>query len=135
MKSNSRDIQRALVIEDEPVIARVCHRVLTAEGYHVEIAVNGMVAKDMIGEQKYDLFLSDIRTPEMNGIEFYWYLKKKYPELANRVIFTTGDVLSDDVKAFMMKEPDVPLIPKPFAPDELRVVVRETLERIIAPAS
>ena len=135
MKSNGRDRQRALVIEDEPVIARVCHRVLTAEGYHVEIAVNGMVARDMIGEQKYDLFLSDIRTPEMNGIEFYWHLKKEYPELANRVIFTTGDVLSDDVKAFMMKEPDVPLIPKPFAPDELRVVVRETLERIIVPVS
>jgi len=135
MKSNSRDRPRALVIEDEPVIARVCHRVLTAEGYHVEIAVNGMVARDMIGEQKYDLFLSDIRTPEMNGIEFYWHLKKEYPELANRVILTTGDVLSDDVKAFMMKEPDVPLIPKPFAPDELRVVVRETLERITAPVS
>jgi len=135
MKSNSRDKQRALVIEDEPVIARVCHRVLTAEGYHVEIAVNGMVARDMIGEQKYDLFLSDIRTPEMNGIEFYWHLKKEYPELANRVIFTTGDVLSDDVKAFMMKEPDVPLIPKPFAPDELRVVVRETMQRIEVPVS
>ena len=71
----------------------------------------------------------------MNGIEFYWYLKKEYPELADRVIFTTGDVLSDDVKAFMMKEPDVPLLPKPFAPDELRTVVREALKRIAVPVS
>jgi two-component system NtrC family sensor kinase len=135
MKSNDRDAKKALVIEDEPVIARVCHRVLTAEGYQVEIAVNGMVAKDMTGKETYDLFLSDIRTPEMNGIEFYWYLKKEHPELADRVIFTTGDVLSDDVKAFMMKEPDVPLLPKPFAPDELRVVVREALKRITVPVS
>jgi len=135
MKSANRDEKKALVVEDEPVIARVCDRVLTAEGYHVDIAVNGMVARDMVGEEKYDLFLSDIRTPEMNGIEFYWYLKKEYPELTDRVIFTTGDVLSDEVKAFVIKEPDVPLLSKPFAPDELRVVVRETMQRIESPVS
>ena len=135
MNSIDRDGKKALVIEDEPVIARVCDRVLTAEGYQVEIAVNGMVARDMVGEAKYDLFVSDIRTPEMNGIEFYWYLKENYPELANRVIFTTGDILSDDVKTFVTEEPDVPLIPKPFEPDELRVVVREILERITVPVS
>ena len=129
MKSNDRKMRKALVIEDEPVIARVCHRVLRNEGYQVEIAVNGMVGRSMAGKKKYDLFLSDIRTPEMNGIEFYWYLKQEYPELANRVVFTTGDVLSDDVKAFVMKEPDVPLIPKPFTPDELRVVVREMMDK------
>ncbi len=135
MKSANRDEKKALVIEDEPVIARVCDRVLTAEGYHVDIAVDGMVARDMVGKEKYDLFLSDIRTPEMNGIEFYWYLKKEYPELTDRVIFTTGDVLSDEVKTFVIKEPDVPLLPKPFAPDELRVVVRETMQRIEVPVS
>ena len=135
MESNDKDRKKALVVEDEPVIARVCHRVLTAEGYQVSIAVNGMVARDMVSKEKYDLFISDIRTPQMNGIEFYWYLKEKYPELTNRVIFTTGDVLSDDVKAFLIIEPDVPLLPKPFAPDELRVVVRETLERIALPVS
>ena len=135
MNSNVRDGMKALAIEDEPVIARVCHRLLTAEGYQVDIAINGMVARDMVGEEKYDLFLSDIRTPEMNGIEFYWYLRKEHPGLADRVIFTTGDVLSDEVKAFIMKEPDVPLLPKPFAPDELRVVVRETMQRIEVPVS
>jgi len=133
MGYNGRDVMRALVIEDEPVIARVCHRVLRAEGFEVEIATNGMVAKDMLGKKQYHLFLSDIRTPEMNGIEFYWCLKEEYPELADRVVFTTGDVLSDDVKAFVAKEPNVPLIPKPFAPDELRVVIREAIERIILP--
>jgi len=124
---------KALVIEDEPVIARVCDRVLSTEGFEVEIAANGMAAIDMLGRGKYHLFLSDIRTPEMNGIEFYWYLKEKHPELANRVVFTTGDVLSDDVKVFVVKEPDVPLIPKPFTPDELRVVVRKAMERIVLP--
>lgn len=135
MNSIDRDGKKALVIEDEPVIARVCDRVLTAEGYQVDTAVNGMIARDMVGEAKYDLFVSDIRTPEMNGIEFYWYLKENYPELANRVIFTTGDVLSDEVKAFVMKEPDVPLIPKPFTPDELRMAVRDSLEIISVPVS
>ncbi|HEY40760.1 MAG TPA: response regulator [Dehalococcoidia bacterium] len=135
MKSNDRNIKKALVIEDEPVIARVCRRVLRGEGYQVEIAANGMVGKNMASKEKYDLFLSDIRTPEMNGIEFYWYLKREYPELAERVVFTTGDVLSDDVKAFVMKEPDVPLIPKPFTPDELRTIVREMMEKTGVPVA
>ena len=135
MVSDNRNEKKALVIEDEPVIARVCHRVLTVEGYQVDIAVNGMIAKKMVSEKKYDLFISDIRTPEMNGIEFYWYLKKKHPDLANRVIFTTGDVLSDDVKSLVMKEPDLPLLPKPFTPDELRALIGETSEQRAAPIS
>ena len=56
------------MVEDEPSIAKVCERILTAEGFQVDIAVNGEIALDMWREKDYDLCISDIRTPRMNGV-------------------------------------------------------------------
>ena len=52
-----------LVVEDEPVIAEVCVRTLTAEGFQVDVAVNGEVGLNMWRKKDYDLCISDIRTP------------------------------------------------------------------------
>ncbi len=119
--------KRVLVIEDEPAIGQLCLKTLTALGFEADIATNGRIAKDTLSKQVYDLYLSDIRTPEMNGIEFYKYLRKKRPELAGRVIFTTGDILSDEVKT-LLSETNSPFLPKPFTPDELKAVVKEALK-------
>jgi CheY-like chemotaxis protein len=116
--------KKALVIEDEPVISSICKRTLTAEGFDVDIAVNGLVAKELIQDKTYDLFLSDIRTPKMNGIEFYRYLEQTQPELARRIIFTTGDVLSNNIEQFL-KEVKSPYLAKPFDPDQLRKVIKD----------
>jgi len=122
--NNNRKI--ALVVEDEPMISRVCRKALMNNGFEVDIAINGLVAKKMVAERKYDLCLTDIRTPAMNGIELYRYLEKEYPALAERVIFTTGDVLSGNVNAFL-KEVNRPFLPKPFSPSELAQVVEKAL--------
>jgi CheY-like chemotaxis protein len=112
-----------LVVEDEPVIAKVCARTLSAEGFQVEIVDNGKAALEVLKEKEFDLCLIDIRTPQMNGTELYHHLKEKYPEMVNKVIFTTGDVLSAYIKAFLEKA-NRPYLTKPFTPDELRAIVR-----------
>jgi DNA-binding response OmpR family regulator len=115
-----------LVVEDEPVIAKVCMRTLSAEGFHVQIVDNGKAALEVLKEKGFDLCLIDIRTPEMNGTELYGRLEKKYPKMVKKVIFTTGDVLSANIKAFLEKA-NRPYLTKPFTPDELRAVVRAVL--------
>jgi response regulator RpfG family c-di-GMP phosphodiesterase len=124
MSNKSNKKKRALVIEDEPTIGRVCRKTLAAIGFDVDIALNGLIAQDMADETVYDLYLSDIRTPAMNGIEFYHYLNKIHPELVSRMIFTTGDVLSDEIRAFL-EEYKVRFLPKPFTPEELRKVIEK----------
>jgi len=57
--------ERILVVEDEALITRVCLKALTAVGFEVDIAKNGMVAKDKITDKFYDIILIDIRTPAM----------------------------------------------------------------------
>jgi len=46
MKTPDSSTKRALVVEDEPAISKVCQRVLTSEGFEVDVAVNGKVAQE-----------------------------------------------------------------------------------------
>ncbi len=129
MKRQDTGTKRILVVEDEPAICDVCWRVLTDEGFDVGIAVNGIVAQDMIRNKQYDLCLIDIRTPKMNGRELYQWLKEKHPQLAGGVMFTTGDVMAGDIQSFL-EHAARPFLPKPFTPDELKAMVREALKEI-----
>ena len=115
-----------LVVEDEPGIAMVCLRTLSAEGFQVDIAENGEVALEMWREKNYDLCISDIRTPRMNGIELYRQLEAECPEAANKFIFTTGDMLNGNIKTFL-EETMRPCLPKPFTPENLRAIVNMVL--------
>ena len=129
MKNTGATLRRILVVEDEPVISRVCIQTLTGEGFDVDTAVNGSVAEGMLGQGDYDLVLIDIRTPVMNGKQLYQSIIEKHPELVSRVIFTTGDVLGGDTKSFL-EESGRLFLPKPFTPDELKTMVREALRRL-----
>ncbi len=129
MAKSDIGVKRILVVEDEPVIGEVCRRVLISEGCDVDIAVNGEIAQSMIEEKRYDLLIIDIRTPAMNGKELHQWLKEKHPQLAGRVIFTTGDMMAGDTLSFL-EQSGRPFLPKPFTPDELRKILTETLKEL-----
>lgn len=130
MKNTSAGVRRILVVEDEPAIAEVCLRVLSSEGFTVDIAQNGSVAEAKLQERSdYNLILIDIRTPVMNGRELYQWINEKHPELVKRVIFSTGEVMGSDMQNFIERT-GKPFLPKPFTTDELRTIVRETLRQI-----
>jgi len=116
------------VVEDEPAIAAMCQVVLNGEGFEVEIATNGRMAQDMIDEDGYHLCLIDILMPKMSGQEFYEWLRKRYPRMAKRVVFTTGSVVDARIRAFIDKTGNR-FLPKPFLPDDLRKIVREVLRQ------
>ena len=126
---NFSGVKRILIVEDEPAICDLCQRVLTSEGFKVDIAINGKVAQDMIEEQQYDFCLIDFRLPEMNGRELYQWLKEKHPQLASRVILTTGSVMGEDTMTFV-EQTGRPFLPKPCTPDELRAIMREALREV-----
>jgi len=129
MTQDNTHRRRALVVEDEPVISRLCQRILIAEGFDVDIAMNGLIAKKMVDDKSYDLCVSDIRTPDMNGMQLYEYLEQEHPELARRVIFTTGDVMSGSIAQFL-NENKRPFLPKPFTRDELKQAIRDAFAEI-----
>ena len=126
MEENHRCSGKVLILEDEPIIGRVTARTLVAIGFEVDIAVNGLIAKEKIASNKYDLCIFDIRTPGMNGIQLYEWMEQAHSDLIDRVIFSTGDSLGVGTKAFLDRIGN-PSLPKPYTPTQLRSVVRETL--------
>jgi CheY-like chemotaxis protein len=122
MSDGNNNGKSILVIEDEPIIARVCSRILTMDGYTTDIADNGEIAMEMVNKREYDIYICDIRMPGMSGIEFYNFIKEQYPDRINRLIMITGDLLSSDTREFL-RDINIPYILKPFTPDELREAI------------
>ena len=127
MTPEENNKKTVLIVEDEPILGKVCARILTAKGYDVNLAENGTSAVRMVEERNYDICLSDIRTPEMNGMEFYRYLKENYPALADNTIFMTGDVMSKDIKLFL-EESGARYILKPFTETQLSAAINEQIK-------
>ena len=113
----------ALVVDDEPQIARALAEFLEFEGYACETAFGGAEAKARLAQgAAYDLILSDLRMPDVDGPSLFAWIKAERPELARRVAFSTGDTLGSTAVRFLAQE-GRPFMEKPFTPDTLRALL------------
>ncbi|HXX58273.1 MAG TPA: response regulator [Thermodesulfovibrionales bacterium] len=116
---------RILVIDDEDIVRISCKKCLTPEGYDVDTAANGIEGLRMAEATKYDLVLTDLKMPEMDGMEFIMKAKERQPDM--RVIMITGySTVEHAVKAMRLGAYNY--IEKPFTPGTLIAAVREALE-------
>jgi len=116
-----------LVVDDEAEIAETLRDMLATDGHQVETAVNGVIALNKLRERNYDLILSDLKMPELDGPGLYREIERNYPRLRRRVIFITGDALSPETREFLAKT-EVRSVGKPFALDEVRRVILQALQ-------
>jgi len=115
-----------LVVEDEAFIAEMLAEILAAEGYEVDVACNGRVALEKIGARAYDLILSDLRMPELDGVGLYRELERQHPDLLRRLIVITATAGDLDYQRFLAQI-DVPVLEKPFSLLALHAVTHEVL--------
>lgn len=101
-----------LVVDDDSATRELLIEMLTGHGYEVRTARNGIDGLKMFNIGKYDLIISDIDMPLMNGIEFYKELIKNAPFMRDRIIFIT-DNIEYETKRFI-KEEGVKYISKPL---------------------
>ena len=99
---------------------------LTREGFAVEVATNGEEALAELGRRSYDLVLSDVRMPDLDGPALLHKLRSDWPVLADRLIFVTGDTLG---LGPLIETLDRPIIEKPVTPDEIRRVIHAALTK------
>lgn len=118
--------KKILIVEDEPIIGQLCRRVLVAEGFEVNVVDNGLVAKETASSEDYDLCISDIRLPGITGIQLFKHWQKSNHNLANKLVFITGDTLSNNIQDFLNNS-GRPCVLKPFTTEELLVAVNEAL--------
>jgi len=75
-------------------------------------------------DEAFDLVISDLRMPRLSGREFYEELARRRPEIADRLVFSTGDTVRGDTLAFL-ESLDRPYLHKPFSLAELRNLLGE----------
>ena len=113
---------RVLVVDDEPHILHYMRATLEAWGHEVVTAGDGEQALDRALGEPFDLIISDLRMPRLGGREFFEALERRRPELAGRLVFSTGDTVRGDTLAFLERL-GRPFLHKPFALAELRALL------------
>ena len=114
-----------LLVEDEPNVAKGLEMVLNEEGYDVDVASSGTSALEKFRGKGFDLVVSDLRLPDINGLEVINSIKEERPEV--KVIIITGyPSVSSAVSAVRMGVKDY--LRKPFTDEELIAAVKEALQ-------
>jgi two-component system, NtrC family, sensor kinase len=115
---------RVLVVDDEPHILHYMRATLEAWGHIPVVASDGAEALAVAEGDNFDLVISDLRMPRLSGREFYEELVRRRPELAARLVFSSGDTVRGDTLAFL-ESLDRPYLHKPFSLAELRDLLGE----------
>ena len=115
-----------LVVDDEPEVAATLAEMLADDGHQVETAPDGDIALRKLEERRYDLVLSDVRMPGLDGPGLYRALERRHPQLVRRFIFFTGDALSPETRQ-LVEGTRILAMSKPFDADAIRQVVRRAL--------
>ena len=120
------DGARILIVDDDEVVRELLERRLTIEGYRCEVAEKGTTALTRVREDSFKVMLTDIRMPEMNGIELLRAVRTTNPDL--QIIMVTGvRETSEAIQAMRLGAYDY--VMKPFDLDDVVHGVRRALEK------
>jgi two-component system response regulator PilR (NtrC family) len=120
-------LSRILVVDDEESMRQLLEIALGKEGYRVTLAESGTKATDLIDKSSYDLVISDIKMPDMTGVEVLRHVKETDPSVP--VIMVTAYASAETaVEALRLGAYDY--LTKPFKIEELKSNIRNALERV-----
>lgn len=114
-----------LIVDDDAVALNNLRHILSKEGHQVESADNGREAMRRLAAGAYDLVLTDLRMPEVEGMDILRYCRVHHPQAP--VIMITGHATIDTAVA-AMRAGAFHYLTKPFRLDEVRQLVAEALE-------
>lgn len=120
------EFKRILVVDDEPLMRDFLVETLQRKKYLVEAVGNGSQAIEKVKVEYYDLLITDIRMPEVSGMEVLEEVKKINPETEVLMITAFGTI-ENAVGAMKLGAYDY--ITKPFSADEIEIVVDRAMER------
>jgi two-component system NtrC family sensor kinase len=120
----SADQRRILIVDDEAEIREALAEILRGAQHSVVAAGSGREALERMATEHYDVILTDMRMPDLDGRALYEEIERRWPGLGARVVFVTGDTLASTLRDFVF-DSGRPVIEKPFLPSEVRRVVAE----------
>jgi len=121
-----KTIARLLIIDDEEVVLDSCTQILKGSGYQLATAGNGTQGIELVKEYQPDLVFVDLKMPGISGFEVLDQIAAIDPTIVT-VVITGFATVGSAVDA--MKKGAYDFLPKPFTPDEFRLITRRGIER------
>ena len=125
MDSEDLGVKHILVTDDEDSVRDFVERALNYAGYAVITATNGAEALERLQEQKFDLLLTDIVMPELDGIALALKAAKDYPDM--KILMMSG-YANQRQRAHNLDVLAREVISKPFSLEEITRKIQKTLE-------
>ena len=113
--------KKILVVEDEPASLKILRRFLTHEGYETAGAKDGVEAMELLAQSRFDLVLSDVRMPRLDGVALAKHLLSTVP--ITPILLMTGY----DPKMEAILRLGVPCLGKPLSLDQLLSQIQKVL--------
>ncbi|MEA3279444.1 MAG: sigma-54 dependent transcriptional regulator [Thermodesulfobacteriota bacterium] len=126
-KDDENTLIRIAVIDDEPLVLRNLQRKISKSGYLVEIFQNPQKAIDRMKIAPFDVILTDLHMPEMDGMQVLAKIRKNYPKA--EVIIITG-YASIDSAVEAVKQGAFYYIEKPFTPEQVMLILNRAIEKV-----
>lgn len=117
-ESAPRNGGRILLVDDEAGIRHSVSRFLQRRGFQVDPVPSGHAALEALRAAEYDAVISDLRMPDLSGEELYLLVQREFPAVAQRVVFTSGDLMREETRAFLART-GCPALSKPYELDHL----------------
>lgn len=117
---------KALVVDDEEIVCDAVKAILETENIEVDTTTSSLKAVEIIKGNSFDLIISDVKMPEMDGFELYENIKDAASD-SIFILITAYGTITAAVDA--IKKGIYDYIPKPFTPDEVRIPVRRALDK------
>lgn len=123
----AKELKKVLIVDDEETLTWSMAKSLSRDRdkYEIEIANNGKEALDVLGKMPIDLVLSDIRMPDINGLDLLVQIKRDYPETKVIIMTAYG---SSDVQKEASKRGSLYYIEKPFEINEIRKLILDLIK-------
>lgn len=120
---------RILLIDDDKILAAAIQRALQEMNYSVTLASNGIQGVEWMESESFDLVISDVLMPDMDGIEVALYMHKAKKNIKLIMMSGGGKIESDFYLHVASKLGANYVIPKPFSMEQLKMLITNLLEK------
>jgi len=118
--------KNVLIVDDEPAIRNILARILSGKGHQTHTVPNGKAALTELAKNAYDLLIVDLKMFGLSGRKLYETLSEKNPDTASKVVFITGDTMTEETNDFLVTS-GRPYLAKPFSPNDIIDVIEKEL--------
>jgi len=124
-----KEYVKILIADDEPMMRNLVLKILESEGYQISLASSGDEALEMLKADKFDLLLTDVKMPGMNGFDLLRKVKENWPDMAVIIMTGYGDAFT--IKEALLNGADE-YLSKPFKGHEVSLIVERAYWRLLS---